>query len=279
MSTYRYRQYRAALKTAPFKGKVMPYGWGELPTSLSFEWMPYAEMFREFSQELSNSINDLSRYAHQLAAWRDVSDALDDDGKFSVAHEFVDPLATVALNLPYVIRSRFIFAVAHLSHQANRSKAVDGWKDDLPLDGEINFSEADATGAPWRGWSKLKPKLERIGNRTYQARTANFRNLYNHRFSPRIVFGQTNAVTRLVDASSGRVTYAFGGTPPLTLKLVVELLDEECQHCYRAYEGFQKLVREQEAAISSASEKSLAAMSLPSAMGEERDSKKPARVK
>ena len=105
--------------------------------------------------------------------------------------------AREAPQVPYVIRSRFIFAAAHLSHQANQSKAVGGWKDDLPLDGEINFSEADATGAPWRAWSKLKPKLERIGNRTYQARTANFRNLYNHRFSPRIVFGQATRALSL----------------------------------------------------------------------------------
>lgn len=76
MSTYRYRQYRAALKAIPFKGKFMPYDWGVLPKKLPFEWMPYSEMFKEFSQELANIVNDLTRYTHQLAAWRDVVDKL-----------------------------------------------------------------------------------------------------------------------------------------------------------------------------------------------------------
>jgi hypothetical protein len=259
VSTYRYRQYRAALKAAPFNGRFMPYGWGALPQTLPLEWMAYAEMFKEFSQELANVVNDLSRYTHQLAAWRDVVEKLDDDGKFSVAHEFVDALATIALSLPYVIRSRFIFAAAHLSHQAGRTKLPKGWKDNLALDDEIYFAQADTVGGPWKTWIKLKTKLERIGDRTYQAKTKNFRNTYNHRFSPRIVFGQTNMVTRNVDAQTKQVSYEFGGTEPLTLKLVVELLEGQCQNCYRAFEAFQKLVQEQEKAIAAAAAATLAA--------------------
>jgi hypothetical protein len=260
VSTYRYRQYRAALKSAPFKGKFMPYGWGALPQVLPFEWMPYAEMFKEFSQELANVINNLTRYTHQLAAWRTVADKLDDDGKFNIAVEFVDPLATIALNLPYVIRSRFIFAAAHLSHQAGRTKVPKGWKDNLALDDEIYFAQAEVVGGLWKTWTKLKTKLERIGDKTYQVKTKNFRNTYNHRFSPRVVFGQTNIVTRHVDAKTKQVSYGFGGTEPLTLKLVVELLEEQCQASYTAFEAFQKLVQEQEKAISSAAAPTLTAI-------------------
>lgn len=259
-----YEKYLAVLKATPFKGRAMPYDWGNLPNEMSFHWMAYAEMFREFSQELANSINDLTRFTHQLAAWRDVAGGVDEDGKFDIAHEFVDPLGTITLNLPYVIRSRFIFAAAHLSHQANMTKAMKGWKDDLPLDDEIYLEQAQTTGAPWKAWSKLKTKLERISDRKYQARTRNFRNTYNHRFSPRLVFGLTNSVTRHVDAKTGSVSYGFGGTPPLGLDLVVELLEAECQNCYRAFEAFQKLVREQEVAIAASSARALAAMATDS---------------
>jgi hypothetical protein len=260
MSTYRYRQYRSALNTIPFKGKLMPYRWGALPRTLPFEWMAYAEMFKEFSQELANTINDLSRYTHQLAAWREVVSNLDVDAKLSVAVEFVDPLATLALNLPYVIRSRFIFASAHLSHQASRAKAPAEWKDDLALDHEIFFEQAQTAAAPWKSWSKLKTKLERISDRTYQAKTRDFRNTYNHRFSPRIVVGQTNMVTRRVDLAAKRVSYGFGGLEPLTLELVVELLEEQCERCYKAFEAFQKLVKEQEIVISAASSAAVASI-------------------
>ena len=128
------------------------------------------------------------------------------------------------------------------------------------MDDEIYFAQAERVGGLWKTWSKLKTKLERIGDKTYQAKTMNFRNTYNHRFSPRIVVGQTNMVTRDVDAKSKQVSYGFGGTEPLTLTLVVGLLEEQCQHCYKAFEAFQKLVQEQEKAISAAGAASLAAI-------------------
>lgn len=228
----------------------MPYQWGALPSRLSALWMPYSEMFQEFSRELANILNELTRYTHQLAAWRDVVAKLDEKGKLSIAVEFVNPLATIALNLPYVIRSRFIFAAAHLSHQAARALATTGWKDDeLPLDQEINFAQADTAGKPWKTYRKLKPQLERIGNRAYQGKTLDFRNTYNHRFAPNIVLGQASMVTRCIDPKAKQVSYSFRCIPPLTLELVVELLEQQCSHCYEAFEGFQKLVREHERAI------------------------------
>lgn len=250
MSIYRYRQYRKVLKATPFKGRYMPYGWGSLPNSLPFGWMAYSEMFEEFSREIANIINDLSRYTHQLTAWRDVVAGLDDDGKMSVAVEFVDPLATITLNLPYVIRSRFIFAVAHLCHQANRAKQLNDWKDDLPLDDQVYFAQADTYGALWKRYKKLKKSLEYIGAKDYQVTTINFRNTYNHRFSPRVVIGETQIITRNVDPETKMVRYSYGGTSPLTLEVVVLLLEQQYSHCYKAFECFQELVREHEEAIS-----------------------------
>lgn len=258
MSSYRYRQYRSALKALPPMGQLMPYNWGTLPQTLSIDWIAYSDMFNEFSRELANIINSLTRYTRQLAAWRDVVVKLDNKGRHDVALEFVDPVATIALNLPYVIRSRFIFASAHLSHQAARAKLLKAWKDDLPLDDEIYFAQAEAAGRPWRNWPKLKTKLERIGDKQYQTATKNFRNTYNHRFSPRIVLGHTNFVTRQVDPATKHVRYGFGVNSPLTLEVVVALIEAQCDHCYGAFEAFQKLVTEQEQEVTKASNASLA---------------------
>ncbi len=249
MSTYRYRQFRKVLKTTPFKGKFMPYNWGKLPNKLPFAWMPYAEMFEEFSREIANTINELTNYTHDLTAWRDVMTPLDDNGRADVLVQFVTPLATLALNLPYVIRSRFIFATAHLCHQVNRVKAKTTWKDNLPLDEEIYFATADTCGAPWKSYSKLKLALERISGKDYQANTGHFRHLYNHRFSPRIELGQTQRVTRHVDKGTGAVSYGFGGRDPLPMTVVVNLLEEQVERCYKAFTLFQKLVAEHEKVI------------------------------
>lgn len=249
MTIARYREFRKALKATPCKGKFMPYGWSALPDPLPIRWMAYSQMLQEVSNEIANSINDLTRYTHQLEAWNAVISPLDDNKRFEVAHEFIDPLATLALNLPYVIRSRFIFATAHLSNQANSAKLGKTWSDDLPLDDEIFFSAADLYGKHWVKYAGLKTRLEKIAGKDMRTATSDFRNTYNHRFSRRIVLGHTNVVTRYVNPATKAVSYGFGGLPPLTLEVVIEQLKLQCTRCYAAFGAFQKLVKEHEDAI------------------------------
>lgn len=250
MSIESYRRYRRILKATPFNGKIMEYGWGGLPKSVESVWMPYIQMFDEFGRELANAVNELTRYTHQLAAWRDVVAPLDDRKKLDAIVEFVNPVATVALNMPYVIRSRFIFATAHLSHQANRVKLGAAWKDEFPLDGEVYFEAADAHGKGWQRYKALKKKMEEIGAKKYQQATNDFRNAYNHRFSPRIELGITRLVNRQVK-EGGSVSYGLGGIYPLQLILIVTLLETQCQNCYQAFDAFKLLIQEQENAIKS----------------------------
>jgi hypothetical protein len=64
-----YHKYLAAQSAAPFEGKIMPYGWGELPKPLHFTWMAYDQMFQEFSIEIANALNQLTNHLHRLRAW------------------------------------------------------------------------------------------------------------------------------------------------------------------------------------------------------------------
>jgi hypothetical protein len=122
MSLELYRRYLATVEATTFDGQLVAYGWGNLPGPLNVMWMPYREMFDEFSREIANSLNDLTNYTHRLKAWNLVVSSMTDREKMTAAHEFIDPVATIALVLPYVIRSRFMFATAHLCHHANRSR-------------------------------------------------------------------------------------------------------------------------------------------------------------
>ena len=102
----------------------------------------------------------------------------------------------------------------------------------------------------WPGYKPLKRCVENIGSKSYQSATHDFRNAYNHRFSPRIIIGMTRMVTRQVNPQTKTVSYAFGGTPALTLETVVELLAEQCKFGYAGFESFKSLIREQERSIS-----------------------------
>lgn len=246
-----YQQYQDARKITEFDGRNMEYEWGSLPQKLSFTWLLYSQMFDEFSSEIANTINQLTEYRHRLKTWNMVITGMDEKQKMNATHEFIEPLAIIALNLPYVIRSRFIFATAHLCHQANRSLELLSWKDDLPLDSEIYFKDADKYGANWKPHKKLKLALEKIAAKGYTVGTRDFRHSYNHRFCPRIVIGMTEIVTRHIDKASGKTSYVIGGKPALALDVIIDLLTEQCISCYTAFDAFQKLVREHEASISS----------------------------
>jgi hypothetical protein len=250
MSVALYRRYRSALRTIPFDGPFMPYDWTRLPNPLSGVWIPYAEMLREFTYELANSINDLTHSVRRLRAWAKVVPTLTDNQKGHACHEFIDELATLAVNLPYVIRDRFIFAAAHLCHQAHITCDGSSWADDLPRDRKIKMKHADARGSRWENYPKLKQNLDCMAAEGYSARTHDFRNSYNHRFSPRFVIGITQMVKREeVDKESGRIYYGLGGIEALQLDQVIILLTAERATACSAFEAFQELIHEQSEAI------------------------------
>lgn len=249
MSITLYRRYRAALRATPLDGRVMQYEWTRLPNPLDMLWLPYSLMLDEFARELANIINDLTNGVHQLRAWAAVVPSLSDPQKVAACHEFIDTLATLTLNLPYVVKSRFIFAAAHLSHQANMVQNRSTWVDDLALDKDIYMPEADKRGRNWKTYSALKRTRDGLFGNAFRAATHEFRHTYNHRFSPRFVIGLTRMVERDVDRASGRVSYSLGGLAPLRLDEIVNLLAAERDQAYRAFEAFQALVHEQSQAI------------------------------
>lgn len=249
MSIALYRTYRRTLKATPFIGRYMPYDWADLPNPLSAQWMAYSQMLDEFARELANTINAFTNDVHRLRAWATVLEPLSAKRQLAATHEFVDTLATNALNLPYVVKGRFGFAAAHLCHQANMLKQGASWTDDLPLDHDIYPHVGDRYGKPWPSYKPLKQALDAIGAGAFREGTGDFRNAYNHRFSPRFVVGMTQLVTRIVDEETGRVSYGFGGREPLDLAATVALLEVEQDYFYAAFASFQQLVREHAAAI------------------------------
>ncbi len=241
-----YKAYRAALDAAPVGGEFMPYRWWTLPKPLSAAWMAYSQMLGEYATELANIINDLTNHVHRLRAWDTVLVGLDDAHKHEVSHEFIDTLGTVALGQPYAIKSRFAFAVGHLSHQANQAADGRDWKDEFP-DKNLYLNDIEPYASRWRKYRAFKLKLEPLAGKKFKQASDDFRNTYNHGFSSRFVVGITATVKR--EEIGGQVRYAFGGTNPLTLADVADLLAIERDHCYRAFDAFQALVEEQIAAI------------------------------
>lgn len=241
-----YQAYRTTLDATPVSGCFMPYRWWKLPNPLDATWLAYSEMLGEYATELANIINDLTMNVHRLRAWGNVLDGLTVEDKHQANHEFINTLGTVALGQPYAIKSRFAFAVGHLSLQANRAKDGAAWRDEFP-DTNLYLNDIEPYASKWKKYRVFKLKLEPLAGKRFKKSSNDFRNTYNHGFSSRFVIGMTSTVTRQV--RNGRVSYAFGGNEPLSIAAVADLLEIERNHCYRAFEAFQVLVEEQIAAI------------------------------
>lgn len=224
------------------------YDWAAPQDPLYITYLAYSQMLNEHPREIANSINQLQRLTLSLKAWDQRLRLVNDEQhKLNIICEFVDPISIVAINLPYVIRSRFIYSTTHLSHQANQSRCTD-WKDDLTLDSEIYFEHADKYGAYWRSYNALKLALEKISSGNYIEATINFRHKYNHRYSPKIEIGLTGLVTRHVNKPD-QVTYCFGYTEPLKLSNVVSALEKQHECCLKAFSRYKSLIKEQVDAI------------------------------
>lgn len=144
-----YERYQLNFASRPASGRSMPYDWDTLPKSLDARWLAYSQMLSEFSRELANVINDLTSYVPRLEAWSDVVRSLSNDEKLAACREFIDPVATVAVSLPYAIKARFVFAIAHLCHQANRARQGKDWQDNLTWDSDIKMDVAETLGGDW----------------------------------------------------------------------------------------------------------------------------------
>lgn len=228
-------------------GALAPYEWNS-----KHRWygafLVYSEMLNEHARELANSLNEFGRHVRTLEAWANRFSEIEDINlKFDLMLEFVEPVSIVAINLPYVIRSRFIYSTSHLCHQANKIRS-DDWIDNFPLDKDVWFESADKSGATWKRYKKLKLSLEKIAGKDFGRMTSDFRNSYNHRYSARVEFGLSNIVNRLVD-HNGKISYGIGQTEPLKLVIIVDQLKQQHSLAMAAFNCYQELIKEQIAEI------------------------------
>ncbi|MGE4304736.1 MAG: hypothetical protein AB7E24_11985 [Novosphingobium sp.] len=239
-----YRRYLEAEPDSGTVGRFMSYDWVEMPGDIYGILATYSFMLDDFARELANAVNAFTVNIRRLKTWTSLLPTLDKKARREAIHEFVEPISTLALLSPYMLRSRFLYATAHLCHQVNLIRESDWGENALPMDGEIWFEAADRQGKPWKAYRPLKLRMERMAGKALSASTADFRNAFSHRFSARIGEGITNFAERKFDNETGSFFYTFGGTSPLDPSKLVELLSSELDRSYDAFGAFQALVAE-----------------------------------
>lgn len=226
-------------------GQLAPYRHIVVRDSVPFEWGPYHSMLEDQASHLTNDINAFGYRIGQLEAWGSVLPEYEMKDQLVLLMELVDPIATTAVGTPYTIRSRLIFSVSHLSHQANRITRSGWLESNLPTDKEINYKTMIKMAESWTTFPALKIKLDMLSDKKLNIATGDFRDKYNHRLPPRFQQGHTQTVSRSWDKSTGVTTYGFGSVEPLRLDKLTPVLREQHSIALSAFEHYSELAREQ----------------------------------
>jgi hypothetical protein len=247
--TEAYRNYREALAIEPDFSRYADYDWQNLPEELNASWLLYSLMLSEYSRSLANMINQLGDYSRRLGAWGKNIEILNETEQLEALFEFVDPIATISLTLPYAIQSRFNFVIAHLSHQANKAKLKTDWKDNIPEDDKICSATAKKLGAYWSRFPALEASVGNIFSKEHRNNTDEFRHKFTHRVPTQVILGHSLFVRRHRDKAASHTTYEFGDKAPIDIKASADELKQVFLHCIVAFDDFKALIAEQVASI------------------------------
>lgn len=226
--------------------KYLPYKEYEIPSSYASggSWMVFHLMASDFIRELLNEINQFCSILRNLAAWEEVLKNYSENMKFNILIEILDPILITALNTPYAIKNRFIYASVMLLHETaillNRNvKCIKFSEENITLktlkDFKCLFNKQE-----WKSVSPFLDRVNRIHSKQYRKNTKDFRHKYHHRLPPKIEIGLPSSVTCTANEMS--IKYIVGGEVPLSISKILSSLQLEHESCIKAFKSFWLLL-------------------------------------
>jgi hypothetical protein len=211
----------------------------------------------DFTRALTNDINRLAVCIHKLFLWNQVFEKFPSEHHFALEYEFSDAEFRYALNLPSILKDKFVFTITHLSHQANRT-SVD-WKDDLKLDHQIDEKEMKRVANRWPSFQPFYDSLQTLAPEHFKSM---YRNREHHQIPPNLGWGHSQTVFRIKQDAhrfekqddgafqevfdQGKVIgYVFGALNPLTIQHTLPLLRSQHDLSVIVFDKYWNLVLEQ----------------------------------
>jgi len=163
--------------------------------------------------------------------------------KFDLLIEFINPIALMSLDYPYKIKNKIIYSACYLSDEC-KFLTTNPPVTLLAKDKSINYKTLESIASGWSSFEKLKNALVLLNGESYKKQTDNFRNAEHHGIPSSIEMGYTRTFKRLPSKEGSR-RYGFGGLPPLSLNVLVDLSKDEHQRGVNAFLAFWLLYEEQ----------------------------------
>lgn len=214
----------------------------KLPSRVrGFETVRFIEMARGFNRSLLEATNRFLIDIHHGDSWFKVAQPLEDDDRIIVFWDFGEPHLELAVGRPYSLKNQYIFAATHLLHQSNFLK-ISNWKDDLPLDGSIDYKVLKKVGGDWSAFPDFIKKIKQLNDEAFTMATGNFRHKSQHRYKIRFDHGLTPVVERTKTGTG--ISYNLGFILPLDVEKLVPLLYEQHQRARVVFLAYWDLVNE-----------------------------------
>ena len=202
----------------------------------------YQLMVNEFTLELINECNHLSRSLLRLSVWEPILQSRDEEERIAIRYEFTWPLLLAALQLPYSFRNRLIFSSTKLSlHVGSITGIVPAPK--IPRDDRINYKSLESLSSSFSAIAPLLDSLQNINDNTFLKSTRNFRHRRHHAISPHLDIGILNSINR-IPLTPGRTTIAVGFEPPLPSTEAMHALAKQTPKMTSGFLAYWDLVQE-----------------------------------
>jgi hypothetical protein len=213
------------------------------------EWFIFFSLSKDFVREILNSINQFMSYLIRLEAWSEVLEDYENENRFNIIVEIIDPLACYIVNYVYAIKNRIAFVASSLLHQTFRLLDPE-WHDSDFKEGRFLFPQLYGFLKKYKEYSHLSNNadnlrvfFDQIDNEVFREKTKEFRGRYHHMVPPNIEIGLSGLINR-IETKNGRISYGIGGQKPLSLKEILPALHDQHEKCSETFRVFWELFQE-----------------------------------
>jgi hypothetical protein len=209
-------------------------------------WMIFHMIADGHTSELLNGLNNFCTRSRRLEAWsRILNETENEDEKFEVLLEMVEPVFRITIDYPYALRSSLIYVSALVLRETARLLRF-SFKDFK--DRDITYKTIDrfrplAHAQGWTGFDMFLQKLSQVSSKEFVEQTQNYRNRVHHQVEPNLEMGLLASVVR--QKGEGVLSYEVGVENPVKLSRILPLLASHFDACVEAFEAFWVLLNEQ----------------------------------
>lgn len=205
--------------------------------------LPHTEAAIDRRRELANAINGYWRELRSAQAWHEVYLPLDAEERVEVLLDHLWSHAAACVDLPYILRGRFIEAVCVLS--ATVGSSLGRQHSETPE--HFSMKEAKRLADSWTSWRALASELSNLGGKEFTAAVGNLRNDRHHGAPDGIELGMR--LHAKVSQSEGRNRVSIFIRQPVALAAILAAAEAEYHRSLRCLSAFDALVAEQDSAV------------------------------